>query len=161
MSDSDSRLVKCPYCGAPKRNYFGPWNAETRCDYCGSVFLVHQEEDQKKDDDGITRKVVAFKDSINGTGGEELYPAPNEANREINENRDIPLGIMVGSVLFSMLFTGLAINAYVVQDIGDAVLFVFLTALFVFIFFATFNYVRKYQRAHTRALRALPDYGGD
>jgi hypothetical protein len=140
----------------------GPWNAETRCAYCGSVFLVHQKEDQKKDDDGITRKIVAFKDSMNGTGGEELYPAPNEAKREIDdEKRFIPLGIMVGSVLFSMLFTGLTINAYVAQDIGNAVLFVFLTALFVFIFFATFNYVRKYQRSHTRALRALPDYGGD
>jgi len=126
------------------------------------VFLVNQKEAQKKDDDGIAHKIVAFKDSINGTGGEELYPAPNEANREINdENRFIPLGIMVGSVLFSMLFTGLAINAYVAQDIGDAVLFVFLTALFVFIFFATFNYVRKYQRPHVRALRKLPDYGGD
>jgi hypothetical protein len=135
----------------------GPWNAETKCGYCGSVFLVHRGEEQRKDDDDMALKAAAFKDSVYGTGGEELYPAPNEAERESHVYRfsDALVGMFVG-VVFSLLFTGLAMNAYITQDMGGFIVFVLLTALFVFIIFVCFHFLPKDQQT-----RKLPDYGGD
>ncbi len=121
------------------------------------MFLVHQKEEQKEDDDDIAAKAVAFKDSINGTGGEELYPAPNEAEREINDYRlSRALGGMFAGVLSSILFTGLAIDAFVTQNIGESIMFVLLTALCVFVFFVSYRFLPKNQQT-----KKLPDYGGD
>jgi uncharacterized protein YrzB (UPF0473 family) len=156
MSDSDTQLVKCPFCGAPKHNYVGPWETETKCDYCGSVFFIHREE-KEKDDDDISLKAAAFKDAIDGTGGEELYPAPDEAERNDNYYAlSRALGAMVSGVLFSILFTLLAVNAYVAQDMGAFTVFVLLIALFVFVSFVGFHFLPKDQQTHE-----LPDYGGD
>jgi len=157
LSDSDTELIRCPFCGAPKRDYVGPWDVEIKCDYCGSVFIVHRKEEPKTDDDDTALKAAALKDSIYGTGGEELYPAPNEAEREINDYRfSRALMGMFAGVVFSILFTGLAINAYITRDMGEFIMFMLFTAFFVFIFFACFHYLPESQQSHK-----LPDYGGD
>ena len=63
---------------------------------------------------------------------------------------------MFAGVVFSILFTGLAINAYIMRDMGDFTMFVLATALFAFIIFAGFYFLPESQQSHK-----LLDYGRD